>query len=89
MEVPQKGLSPEQLTKAFKDHIKNNYTRVDKKTYFCNKCDSQIQQTTCYVSIHNKKFSGCVGEGKVEKIPLPYCPKCEGEPKNTSTCMHV
>ena len=89
MEAPQKGLTPEQLANAFENHIKNNYIRVDKKTYFCKDCNSQIQQATCHISIHDKEFPGCVGTGKVETVPLPYCPECEGEPKNTSTCVHV
>lgn len=84
-----KGLSLESLVEVFLKHIRDNYTKIDNKTYLCKTCNSKIQQVICYVSVHSKKFSDCVGMGKVNQMPLPYCPKCEGKPKNTSTCMHV
>ena len=89
MEAPTKGLNPKQLEEFFKNHINKNYGKVaGEKKHICKTCGSTIQQVICYVSVHDARFSGCAGSGEVQQIPLPYCPKCEGEPKNTSTCVH-
>jgi hypothetical protein len=55
----------------------------------CKKCGSEIQQVIGHISIHLDCFDGCVGDGKVRTLPLPYCPECEGIPENTYTCVHV
>ena len=90
MGAPLKGLSREAFNQYINDYIdKKCKTKEGQKMFFCQVCDSKIQQTTCFVSIHLLKESGCKGPGKVVKLPLPYCPLCEGEPKNTSTCVHV
>lgn len=54
-----------------------------KDGWHCCKCDSKIQQTTCYISVHFKEFSkkSMGGGGEVRHAPYPYCPKCEGKPK--------
>ena len=89
MEAPMKGLNPKQLEDFFKNHISKNYEKVaEEKKFICKTCGSAIQQATCFVSVHDVSFSGCAGNGEVLQVPLPYCPKCEGEPKNTSTCVH-
>ena len=87
MEAPVKGLSPEDLVKKFEDHIKDHYEKVN-GVNVCKKCGTRVEQVTCYISVHSKMFSSCTGGGEVKQVPLPYCPKCEGVPKNTSTCMH-
>lgn len=88
MEAPQKGLSLQLFVKTFDDYLTEKCKRINEETYFCKKCNSQIEQTICFVSFHQKEFSGCVGRGQSEEIPLPFCRKCEGEPKNTKTCVH-
>jgi hypothetical protein len=89
MEAPTGGLSPEQFKECIKNHVEKNYQKKENlNEYFCKTCNSDIITTTCFVSMHSKSFSGCVGEGKVEQVPLLYCPKCEGVPKRTSTCVH-
>lgn len=65
----------------FKEIERRNesYKKLPDGSYKCPKCGSVIQQTTAYVSVWIKGFSG--GFGEVERYPFPYCPKCEGEPK--------
>ncbi len=55
----------------------------------CKTCGTVIRHTTCFVSIHEAAFGASrAGVGEVRHVPLPYCPHSEGEPKNTSTCVH-
>lgn len=76
--------------KAVAEHVAQCYDKKVTGEYVCKKCGSEIRQTTCYVSIHSSKFDDvCVGIGKVDQKPLPYCPICEGRPNNISTCVHV
>lgn len=56
--------------------------------YFCKECGSQIMQITCYVSIHDNRFSVCAGGGDVMKINYPYCPQCDGETEYARACYH-
>jgi len=88
MEIPSGRMSPEQFEQAITTHETEHYKKVG-DDWKCKKCDAGILQTTGHVSIHSKMFSGCTGGGEVQPVPLPYCPNCEGVPKNTSTCVHV
>jgi len=91
MEAPSPRQSREQIVKDFETHIEQNYVPEEKdgkKYYSCRKCGTKIEQVNCAISIHSKLFTACTGEGKVENVPLPYCPECEGIPKKTSTCIH-
>jgi hypothetical protein len=92
MEAPAGRMDWLGFDEAIKKHIRDNYYLVKEgsRTYYkCRKCGTDIQQTTCYVSIHNKLFSICADSGRVICQPLPYCPTCEGAPKNIRTCVHV
>lgn len=89
MEAPAAGLSGQSFDNVIAFHVEKFYEKIE-GGYKCRKCDVEIQQTTCTISIHTKLFdSQCAGAGEVRRVPLPYCPKCEGKPKNTSTCIHV
>ena len=58
---------------------------IQKKDGFhCPKCDSIIQQTTCYVSVYFREFRELAGGGEVRHIPYPYCPECDGKPDHVS-----
>lgn len=89
MEAPPAKLSPEEFGRFIKEHVISRYDKVEERLV-CRSCGSVIQQITCYVSIHTSLFADqCAGFGEVKRFPLPYCPKCEGEPKTTSTCIHM
>lgn len=88
MEAPSMGLSVQMFDETISQHIFTHYKSDNTEGMICEKCGTEIQQTTCFVSIHDKRFSGCTGDGEVRRVPLPYCPKCEGIPKRTSTCIH-
>lgn len=89
MDAPEKKLNLDGFNQAIKKHTELHY-EVTAAGYVCKTCGGEIQQTTGYASIHSTEFGDeCAGPGEVIKFPLPYCPKCEGEPKSISTCIHV
>jgi len=78
-----------QITREIIKSWEKKYNRVD-GCYYCPKCGSEIKQVTCYVSIHSKLFEpNCAGEGKVDKINYPVCPKCDGDIEYMTACYHV
>ena len=88
MEAPRERLT----LQGFNAEITNYFAEHCEKTesgYKCKKCEAVIQQTTLWVSIHTTLFEECAGYGEVKRFPLPYCPRCEGEPKKISTCVHL
>ena len=88
MEAPSPGLSPEDLKRTIVEHENEHYRREGSR-WICKKCGSVVQQVTCSISIHDARWGDeCAGYGEVNQIPLPYCPKCEGLPTKTSTCVH-
>ena len=88
MEAPAR-MNWQDFNNAIESHVERFYEKTE-NGYKCKKCGAEIQQTTCTISIHTRLFdTRCVGTGEVRRVPLPYCLKCEGEPKNTSTCIHV
>ena len=87
MDAPAGSLSPEVFDETIARHISEEYEKLE-NGYTCKKCGSTIKQTTGYASMHSKEFDNCTGGGEVKRFPLPYCPKCEGEPKRTQTCVH-
>ncbi|MEE9356458.1 MAG: hypothetical protein V3U75_12785 [Methylococcaceae bacterium] len=89
MEALSSGLNTQKFNDAMSQYIAAHYIPDNNGGMACIECGAKIQQTTCYVSVHDERFSSCTGGGEVKTIPLPYCPKCEGIPKRTSTCVHV
>jgi hypothetical protein len=89
MNAPPGKLSPEEFNDFIDKHKEEHYE--DKgEGLVCKKCGLPVLQTTCVVSIHDKMFPDqCAGSGKVQRILLSYCLKCEGEPTVTSTCVHI
>lgn len=57
---------------------------------YCKKCDGQIVQATCFVSVHIKEFEPvCAGPGRVSRIKFPFCPKCDGDIEHATACYHI
>jgi hypothetical protein len=46
-----------------------------------------VELVGVFFSIHDARFSQCAGAGKVLRLAVPYCPKCESRPEETS-CIH-
>jgi len=89
MEAPAKGLTPEEFQEAIRSHQEKYYT-YDGANWRCNECNSVIAQTTCWVSMHAKEFGDQhAGDGEIRRFPLPFCPRCEGEPRKKDTCVHI
>lgn len=86
MEPPAGGQSRTAFTTAIDAHINARYKTIGDDLY-CRKCDSIILRQVCSVSIHTSAFPECAGK-KVEHIPLPYCPQCEGVSRKTHSCIH-
>lgn len=80
--------SPESLENEIAAHVAANYDE-SASGYTCKRCSSPIMQTTLYVSVHTRAFNNCAGSGEVRHVPLPFCPKCEGEPDTPRSCIHV
>jgi hypothetical protein len=88
MNTPEEGLTVEGFNAAIETYLVAQCEKTD-EGYRCKKCGSKIMQTTCYASIHSTEFSEVhTGSGEVKRLPLPYCPTCEGKPTETTTCIH-
>ena len=74
MEAPQTSLSPAALAQVFNNHIRENYNRQDERTYTCKGCGGQIEETICYVSIHNKKIEEESPEKHEQRTRNKYVP---------------
>lgn len=89
MEAPPGGMLVKEFNECRKREIESRYEKRE-NGWFCKKCGAKVQKVTCYVSEHEIASGGQhAGTGSVQKIPLPYCPQCEGKPQNTSTCVHT
>ena len=89
MEAPQQGISPDELNATIKAHFQEKY-RDTNDGLVCKKCGAKVQFVRCDVSVHETAPGGaCEGFGETQNFSLPFCPKCEGEPKSKSTCIHV
>jgi hypothetical protein len=53
----------------------------------CRKCGAHVEIVGAYMSLHDPRFPGCVGRGKVLRLVVPFCPQCEARPEE-SGCSH-
>jgi hypothetical protein len=89
MNAPQKSLSAEKFCRVFLDYIGKKCQKTD-DGYACATCGTRILFATAVVSLHVIEFEPeCSGFGEVKHVPLPYCPQCEGKPREISTCVHL
>lgn len=90
MEPPEPKLNKEKFLAVIEAWTNQHYIGTGEEGYVCRECGSRIMRATCYVSIHTNLFPNtCAGSGKVWRAAIPFCPQCEGAPKNSSTCMHT
>lgn len=90
MEAPRIGLSLADLNAALKAHCQQMYEDITNDGLHCKGCGEKVEFVPCTVSIHYAAPDGaCTDSGDVQHFPLPYCPKCEGEPTPKSTCVHM
>lgn len=89
MEAPAGKRPLSEVLTDLRNFIDTECERDGNQGFKHKKCGEPIKQVTLYVSIHDQMFGdSCAGDGQCKQFPLPYCPKCEGEPKNTVTCAH-
>jgi hypothetical protein len=50
--------------------------------------DPNLAFRVAYLSVHDERFLGCVGRGRVWKVAIPYSDGVEDEPEE-SGCIHV
>ena len=62
-------------------------TKVEDDGLVCGTCGSEIQGMPASISVHDSPVGGCAGFGEVKVVQIPYCPKCEDEPRQ-SGCVH-
>jgi hypothetical protein len=55
----------------------------------CGTCGTAIAEKMAYLSIHSSDVFHelCTGVGRVLRVMIPYCPKCESEPEERG-CIH-
>lgn len=81
MNIPDDSLI-EDVRQKVKDHLKTNCTQAGTPLLTtCNKCHCVIKFLTVPYTILDGVFASS-GSGRVENVAVPYCPNCEGEPKN-------
>lgn len=95
MEIPKSKQTKEQFLGDIEKHVKENYALFDLDNFFyCKKCCNRIAWIICHVSVHDLVWEDvCAGGGQVVNAMVPYCPGCEGKPKNIgigcySACWH-
>jgi len=83
MNIPESKRTKKEFIDDIANHVAGNYhlDTEDEKMWRCNECNTVVLSVTCYVSIHCVVRNNCSGWGEVKPIEIPYCPKCEGEPK--------
>jgi ribosomal protein L37AE/L43A len=88
MEAPTGMRSLKDISQDILTFLAKKCVKDGEDNYKCKKCGATIQKTTLYISMHGTEFSSCAGSGEVQQRALPYCPECEGEPKEVRTCAH-
>jgi hypothetical protein len=54
----------------------------------CRKCGGNVGIVGAYVALHDLRFGlACAGSGKVLRMAIPYCPRCEERPAEQG-CIH-
>lgn len=85
MQTP-KELSPRDWNKSLREFYSKEVERMG--VGFQHKsCHAPIAFVNAYVSIHFIGFK-CAGNGRVTRIEVPYCPRCEQMPELYG-CFHV
>lgn len=71
--------------------LRDYFSDPDHARGCCSRCDNGLAWAVCYISLHALELEAgrqeCAGPGIVEKLALPYCPRCESLPQ--SGCIHV
>lgn len=89
MNAPDGRRSISDVLRAIDSHVRGHYDVRPDLSITCKRCGGEIRSTPLVISIHTTAFaSTCSGSGQVLELPLPFCPKCEGEPTKTRTCAH-
>lgn len=80
MQTPREKLTQEEFNAEIARWIRTQA--------ICRSCGRALTTATVCVSIHASKFGNiCAGSGEVVEMAIPYCPRCE-EPPQESTCIH-
>lgn len=87
MEAPAKRKTQEEFDAEVNAHLDAKCVQIN-GVWHCKECNGKISTATCFVSLHTVLFDTCAGGGEVRQKPLPYCPTCEGKPKQVQTCVH-
>jgi hypothetical protein len=66
----------------------DSYCVTDGEFQRCRLCTGLVEILGVYFSIHNADFDECTGAGKVVRLAVPFCPRCEPRPDECS-CLHV
>ena len=85
MQTPRK-LSLRAFTEARQQWIATNCV-TDGERRRCRICSTLVEIFPVYFSIHDARLPACAGAGKVMRLVVPFCRKCEAQPEEHS-CLH-
>lgn len=53
----------------------------------CRNCNTKVENIGVYFSIHYARLDICAGAGRILRLAVPFCPRCESRPEDCS-CLH-
>ena len=90
MEIPR-GLTKNGLVQAVSERIQKTCQK-EKERVVCRGCKRPIQ-TIWLVALEcfgrHTQDHACTGNGKSQRLIVPYCLNCDGMPPETETCVHT
>jgi hypothetical protein len=85
MQTPHK-LSIKEFANQRQQWIKDHCV-TDGEYQRCRTCNTKVEIVGVYFSIHDARLDICAGAGKVMRLAVPFCPRCESQPEDHS-CLH-
>jgi hypothetical protein len=95
MQTPQR-VSFKEFCQMREDWIATNcrlvfdpFTAGDQKGFpVCRRCGENVEIVVAYMSLHDLRFGvACAESGKVVRLTIPFCPRCEAQPSEQG-CIH-
>lgn len=90
MEAPKLVKNIKALDRMVAYHVRAKCKYVGQmETYKCKDCGTAICSVEGKLFIHYEGLCGDTQLTPAQVFNLPFCPKCEGKPTRTRTCIHT